>query len=323
MTEDEGSFPHPPDSGSDDSKESSSLQRSEQKKESGKISNRFLSRRYLRTTLWAGGLALFVKIFIFEAYGVPSSSMENTLLVGDCFFVDKFSYGATTPRTIPLTHIRIPHRQILPALRSPSRNDVIVFESTSTNATEEDARPMYYVKRCIALPGDTVEIAGKQVFINRVPRREVASCVFSAFTLPRGNREEGIFPKGFPYNRDWWGPRVVPYQGMKIKLTLENIDEWRSFIEREGHSIRFTLDGRIEISGVQGSVYTVERDYYFVLGDNRDNSQDSRYRGYIAHGDIIGRAMFLYWSWDNRIRFTRPFALLSSIRWDRIGMAVR
>ena len=111
---------------------------------------------------------------------------------------------------------------------------------------------------------------------------------------------------------------VVPYEGMEIELTLENIDQWRLFIEREGHSVRFTAEGAVQVDGSNDNSYTVENDYYFMLGDNRDNSEDSRYWGFVPEQNLIGQAMFIYWSWDSRISVTSPFSLFGSIRWDRV-----
>ncbi|MBN1449206.1 MAG: signal peptidase I [Bacteroidetes bacterium] len=278
---------------------------------------------YGRIVLYALFIALFLKIFFVEAFGIPTPSMRNTLQVGDFLFVNKFLYGIRTPRAVPLTGIRIPHVQILPGYTSPQRGDVIVFEFPGDRQTVEQPNVLNYVKRCIALPGDTVEIAGKRVFVNGERQGLPEDAVVDSRTLGREDFDHDIYPKGSGYNRDWWGPMVVPFEGMEIELNLQNIDQWRLFIEREGHSVRFTAQGTVQVDGYPDNIYTVENDYYFMLGDQRDNSEDSRSWGFVPEQNIIGKAMFIYWSWDSRIPLTSPVALVESIRWKRIFSIVR
>jgi signal peptidase I len=280
-------------------------------------------REFVRLLIYAAVLAVVVKTFFFEAYGIPTPSMERTLLVGDYLFVNKFVYGLSSPRAIPLTGIRLPHARLLPGYDTPARGDVIVFEFPGGTAAVEHPDVRNYVKRLVGLPGDTVEIAGKHVFVDGRRQPDPPSAVFESYTMQRGVYETGIFPKGMPFNKDWWGPRVVPRAGMRVDLTLDNLDAWRLFVEREGHTLRFTTDGRIEIDGVPRTAYTVEHNYYFVLGDNRDNSEDSRYWGYVPEENVIGRAMWIYWSWDSAIPLSSPLRLLGSVRWERVFSAVR
>ncbi len=284
---------------------------------------RSLWREYWRVVLYALGIALFLKIFFIEAYGIPTPSMERTLLVGDYLFVNKFVYGFRTPRAIPLTAIRIPHVELLPGYSSPQRGDVIVFEYPGNPAALRQPNVLNYVKRCIALPGDTVELAGKHVIVNGARQDDPSTASFSSHTLPSGDFELNVYPKGSGYNRDWWGPMVVPYEGMEVELTLDNIDSWRLFIEREGHSVRFSTDGSIQVDGNTDNIYSVEKDYYFFLGDSRDNSEDSRYWGFVSKDLIIGKAMFIYWSWNSDLTVTQLFDLMASIRWDRVFSLVR
>lgn len=277
-----------------------------------------LLREYWRVVLYALFIALFLKVFFIEAFGIPTPSMNNTLMVGDFLFVNKFCYGVRSPRAVPLTGIRLPHGKILPGYTAPEPGDVVVFEYPGGGETVEQPNVLNYVKRLIALPGDTVEIAGRRVFVNGNRQGDPPDAVFGPHVLGQGDFDADIYPKGSGYNRDWWGPVVVPYEGMEIELTLENIDRWRLFIEREGHSVRFTAEGAVQVDGSADNIYTVENDYYFVLGDHRDNSEDSRYWGFVPEQNIIGKAMLIYWSWNSRIPMTSPFDLLGSIRWERI-----
>jgi len=280
--------------------------------------SRGIIREYGRVVLYALFIAVFLKIFFIEAFGIPTPSMNNTLRVGDFLFVNKFCYGIRSPRTVPLTGIRLPHTKMLPGYTTPGIGDVVVFEYPGDRNTVEQPNVLHYVKRLIALPGDTVEIAGRRIFVNGERQGDPADAEFGAHVLGSGDFDADIYPKGSTYNRDWWGPMVVPFEGMEIELTLQNIDRWRLFIEREGHSVRFTAQGTVQVDGSEDNTYTVENDYFFMLGDNRDNSEDSRYWGFVPEQNIIGKAMLIYWSWDSRISFTSPFTLLGSIRWDRI-----
>ena len=287
------------------------------------INSKSFLREYGRVVIYALFIAMFLKVFFVEAFGIPTPSMRETLKVGDFLFVNKFIYGFRTPRAIPLTGIRIPHMKFLPGYSSVDRGDVVVFEYPGDRGTVEQPNVLSYVKRCVALPGDTVEIAGKRVFINGQRLSESAGTISSSRTLGRGDFDVDIYPKGSGFNRDWWGPMIVPFEGMEIELTMENIDEWRLFIEREGHSVRFTAEGSVQVDGTGNNVYTVENDYYYMLGDNRDDSEDSRYWGFVPEQNVVGKAMFIYWSWDSRIPFTSPFSLFDSIRWSRIFSIVR
>ncbi|MBE0645651.1 MAG: signal peptidase I [Bacteroidetes bacterium] len=279
-------------------------------------------REYGRVVIYALFIALFLKVFFLEAFGIPTPSMRDTLQVGDFLFVNKFVYGVRTPRAVPLTGIRIPHMKILPGYASPERGDVIVFEYPGDRSTLEQPQVQNYVKRCMGIPGDTVELAGKNLYVNGERQSLPPTAVTDSRVLGRGDFDIAIYPKGASFNRDWWGPMVVPFEGMEIKLTLENIDNWRLFIEREGHSVRFTAEGEIQVDGNDANAYVVEHDYYFMLGDSRDDSEDSRYWGFVPARNIIGEAMMIYWSWESRIPFSHPFDLIGSIRWSRIMSVV-
>ena len=189
-------------------------------------------------------LALAVKTFVVDAVHVPSASMENTLLVGDFVLVDKFVYGPSTPRFLPILGSRLPVLR-LPFPGSPGRGDVIVFYAP------EGTPARLYVKRVVGLPGDTVMLRGGALIVNG---EEIPS--------PRSAK-----PVREPVPD--FGPVVVPKAGEAI--------------------------------------------LYFVLGDNRDDSLDSRAWGFVPLERIVGRAMMIYWSVDGR----------TGIRWTRAGTVVR
>jgi len=197
-------------------------------------------REYTLALIVALALSLLIRTTVVEAYRIPSGSMENTLLVGDRLFANKFIFGAT----LPLTHIR------LPEVRPPEPGDVIIFKFP------EDERTTF-VKRVVALSGQTVEVRDKNVYVD-------GRLVHEA----RGVKHDDF--------------RVVP----PIAGTRDNF----------------------------GPV-TVPPGYLFVMGDNRDNSYDSRYWGFLDERLVVGKAEVIFWSWDDN-----PWVpLLHRVRWDRIG----
>jgi signal peptidase I len=208
-------------------------------------------------------LFLGIRSFAVEAFKIPTSSMENTLLVGDFLLVNKAVYGPV----IPGLGIH------LPGYRQPQRGDVVVF-----NPPHEPEKN--YVKRLVGLPGDTLEMHDKQLRINGAPVDEpyVHYIDRSGDAVHPGMRWQSNHliaspRRGYHPSRDNWGPLVVP-------------------------------DGE-----------------YFVLGDNRDNSEDSRYWGFVDRDAIRGRPWFVYYSFDPTVVERAPWA--SSVRWARIGHLIR
>ncbi|MBX7151875.1 signal peptidase I [bacterium] len=205
--------------------------------------------------------AYIVRTFFIQGFKIPTGSMEDTLLVGDFLLVNKFIYGATTPETLPLTDIEIPQWR-LPAIRDPKPGDVIVFKFPPDPTVD-------YIKRCVGVAGQTVEIRDKAVLVDGHPFSEVIQPEGLKFEdpeiIPRNKGYESMYPKDAG-SRDNYGPVTIP-------------------------------DG-----------------YVFVLGDNRDRSYDSRQWGFVPRENIIGKALFVFWSnaSDNNL----------DVRWDRIGKMI-
>lgn len=279
-------------------------------------------RDYVLTITVTLLVAFFLKTFVIEAFRIPSASMENTLHVGDFLFVNKFIYGAETPKTFPLTNIEIPHFR-LPALTLPHRGDVIVFEYPGDRDEKKPPRTVNYIKRCVAIGGDTLLIQNKIAFVNGREFLLPAQDRYARQSdfLPRESIA-GIFPKGSSFNPDYYGPIIVPYKGMILDLTNGAIEQWRTFIEREDHRVEIAGDG-VQIDDAHADTYTVERDYLFMMGDNRDNSLDSRFWGFVPKENIVGKAMFVYWSWDSSVPITSIWEKISAIRWSRVGRLIR
>jgi signal peptidase I len=266
--------------------------------------------------------ALVLKLFVVEAYRIPSTSMENTLQVGDFLLVNKLAYGLHTPRRIPFTAISL-SSFTLPLFRNIHRGDVIVFEFPGSREEVNPSESVNYIKRCIGLPGDTVEIRSGNVFINGI---ETSSPLYGRSTTHPANNSfrqyTEMFPEGSAFNDVNYGPVIVPKRGDVLTINPASISRWRIFIEREGHTVQLNADA-ILIDGAATSSYRVERNYYFVLGDNRDNSMDSRYWGFVPSDHVIGEALFIYWSWDPEIPVYSVTEKYSTIRWDRIGTLIR
>jgi signal peptidase I len=215
---------------------------------------------WTKSIVIAFSLFLVIRTFLVEAFRIPTGSMENTLLVGDFLLVNKAVYGAQLPLT----------GKHLPTFKEPTRGDVVVFVPPH----EPDKN---YVKRLIGIPGDTLEMRNKILYLNGDPQPEpfvrhtdpnndvyAPSMYWQCDYRPTQQQEADCRP-----TRDNWGPVVVP------------------------------------------------ADRFMMLGDNRDDSEDSRYWGFVTRGAVKGKPLFIYYSFDSST--LRPFPWLTQIRWGRIG----
>lgn len=278
---------------------------------------------FWKNLLFAAVAAFLIKTFLIETSRVPTGSMEKTILVGDFLFVNKFVYGSSSPRSIPFTNITLPYFQ-LPAIHEPHRGDIVVFEYPGDRDALAPPEITNYVKRCIGTPGDTVEVRDKVVFVNGKEAPRAAKIQYlSNYCEPKGVVSESIFPAGSPFNKDNYGPIVIPHKGDVINLNLETVEAWRTIIDREFGKRVVTVDGnQVMIEGKPVISYTLTKDYYFMMGDNRDDSADSRYWGFVPRDKVIGQALMIYWSWDPSIPFSDFFNLLSTVRLGRIAKLV-
>jgi signal peptidase I len=265
----------------------------------------------------------FLNSFVLASFEVPTGSMENEIMAGDFLFVNKFLYGGTTPRTIPFTNVRLPWFRV-PAFRGVERGDVIVFEFPGQREEVRSPEFMFYLKRAVALHGDTVQIINRALYVNGKPSPIPRNMKFNTFHVkPQGYADDRIFPKGAPFNEDNWGPVVVPRKGDVIPLSAANFERWNVFIGREGHTAVLDGQARVLVDGVPVSQYTVERNYIFGMGDNRDNSLDGRFWGFIPEEHIVGTPMIVYWSWDPDTPIYNIVSKVVSIRLGRIGTIIR
>ncbi len=267
----------------------------------------------------------FLNSFVLASFEVPTGSMENEIMTGDFLFVNKFIYGGTTPRNIPGTNIRLPWFRV-PALRHVERGDVIVFEFPGQRDEIQSPEFLFYLKRCIGLPGDTIEVINRVVYVNGRSAPIPRHIKFDGFRImPKGIPDPygRIFPKGAMFNEDNWGPVRIPEKGDLIPLSVNTLEQWRTFINREGHSVRAGEGGEILIDGTPMTSYEVEHNYLFGMGDHRDNSLDSRFWGFIPEENLVGSPIIVYWSWDPNIPLTHLIDKLASIRFGRIGTIIK
>ncbi len=278
------------------------------------------AREFIEQLLFAAIAAFLIITFVVQNTRIPTGSMENTILVGDFVLVNKFVYGSSSPRYIPFTQISLPYFT-LPALREPKRKDIVVFEYPGgRDKLHADELNVNYVKRCIGIPGDTIQIVNKVVFVNHkqfwIPPHIK---YLSPYPEPKGVVDPGIFPKGMPWNKDNYGPLIVPKKGWTIPLNTGNVEQWRTIIDREyDKRVVAVKNGVVTIEGNPVTSYTFKKDYYFMMGDNRDDSADSRFWGFVPRDNVVGEAFITLFSWDRNIPFSDFFRLIGSVRLDRV-----
>jgi signal peptidase I len=267
-----------------------------------------------KEVLVALGLALLcgliLKLFVLEAYFIPSPSMEGTLLRGDYVLVNKLVYGLRTPRSVPFTTLRL--RSVsLPGISHPAPGDVLAFELPGALYGLPDHGSVNLVKRCVGGPGQTVEIRDGIVLVD-------------GLRLPLSHPpREGPSGNGVEHHIEDLGPVVVPAAGSRLLLSPNTLEPWRRLIEDEGHNAAQSPDGSVLIDGQPADDYRVTKDYYFMLGDNLLDSFDSRTIGFVPEDRIIGKVFLVYWSTAMQPKRNGLGSLLASVRWFRIGTIVR
>ena len=373
---------------------------------------------WLDAIIFAVVVVTFINTFFFQAFKIPSSSMESTLYTGDHLFVSKLTYGPKmpqTPLTIPFTHNIIGRNESystliqndykrLKGFRNVEEGDCVVFgfphgdtvfvrEPAADYHTiirtygRDYAYKMYgdvkvrpsdkkdhYVKRCVAVAGDSLEIKDGQVYVNSKPQTVWPGVQNSYQVVTTGQRinsvnleklginlsetwfdqqlpgypalpltaemldavkafpnvvsvtqnidvwpadypdsEKTIFPfsPDYRWTRDNFGPLWIPEKGTTVELTMENLPLYQRIITSyEGNTLD-VKEGKIYINGEETHSYTFAQDYYFMMGDNRHNSLDSRYWGFVPEDHIVGKPALIWLSIDGNKKFPK------NIRWRR------
>ena len=234
--------------------------------------------------------------FIVSAYRIPTGSMERTLRVGDMLLVNKFIYGIRTPDWIgiPFTQIgfHVPYFKS-PMFKQIKRGDVVVFKPPRD-------RDNYYVKRCVGVPGDTVEVVDKILFVNG----EKFSDFYKTLDPDKeliGMSEYNNFIDGKPNER--FVDRIGSRQIIRYPKGVNQPDIFQNLGSRDNF----------------GPIVVPEKKF-FMMGDNRDLSSDSRYWGFAEYDDIVGKPIMVYFSYDGDVPFSN---LWNGIRWERIGSYIQ
>ncbi len=388
---------------------------------------------FLGSITFAVVFATIIHVFITQPFGIPTGSMERTLLVGDFLFVNKLNYGFRMPMrpvAIPFLQgtimdtgepgnpkddpksyvdaVKLPYFRF-PGWEKPEKNDIVVFNYPQDSVHTAIDRKDPYVKRCVAVAGDVLEMRNGRLFVNGQPEKRMGDAevqysyilqtkdeldvnalfnaygalsinnielsnlypqeFFTKFRLDPKNyvyklqltekianelkqlpgfvsiKEEiedkgkakviyfdqnktraflpySIFPYTSDWNEDWYGPIRIPKKGDVIKLTQENMPMYHKLIkEYEGNDLK-DGNGNFLLNGQPATTYTVKQDYYFMMGDNRDGSLDSRFFGFVPETHIVGKPMFTWMSLqgmfkDQNADYQAPF----KIRWERMFKA--
>ena len=276
---------------------------------------------WIKTILGAIVVVMIINGLAVASFVVPTGSMENTVMTGDFLFVNKFIYGPSTPQVVPFLNVPLPFFRF-PALRNPEKGDVIVFIFPGNRDEVKATEFQYYLKRCVAVAGDTLQVKGKQLYVNNKEVKIAPHGIYDLSVPVNSSDKWGTFPYGRGYTRDDYGPIRIPKKGDVINLNNDNLREWLVFIRREGHDV--TSNGySVFLDGKTATSYKVEHDYCFGMGDNRDHSLDSRYWGFIPYENVVGTPMVVYWSWDTGLPMGQLIAKIASVRWGRMGTIIR
>jgi signal peptidase I len=273
-----------------------------------------------------GAALIFVMMLhgiLVASFIVPTGSMENTVMPGDFLLVSKI-FGPSTPQIIPFFNIPLPY-VLLPSPCTPEKGDVIVFIFQGMRDEVKSQDFQYYLKRCVAEPGDTLQIIDNELYVNGVHQPLPSDGKIEKEMNTDPSEIYQTFPIGMNYTRNNYGPIRIPQKGDTIFFRNKlDILQNQIFIEREGHTVNYTNES-ILIDDAKVNFYVVEQDYYFGMGDNRDMSLDSRFFGFIPRKAILGSPIVCWLSWEMHDEYNRErniFQKFANIRWSRMGKSI-
>ncbi len=266
-------------------------------------------------------LALILKTFVIDAYKIPTGSMKNTLLEGDFLLVNKVAYSFATPNQIPFLGNRLARMELI-STGKPAFNDVVAFEIPADYYDPNSKEYSILIKRIIGLPGDTIEIKDQILYINHKIYRNPSFIKLNLNEAPIENINKNLFPYNGKWSLENYGPIVIPKKGMTVELNPKSILFWQNAINADYGKKVVSVEGTVvNINNLPFREYVFEKDYYFVLGDNRKNSIDSRYFGYVPEEWIIGKAFMIYWS-QMPVQSSSFFDYFNTIRFSRLMQSI-
>lgn len=383
------------------------------------------SREWIDAGVFAVVAATLIRTFVFEAYVIPTESMEKTLLVNDFLFVSKMTYGARIPQTplsFPFVHntmpfslttpsyikeVQIPYKR-LPVINEIKRNDAVVFNfpagDTIINLPDFGSKITYYevlrssqykgnrealmaeypilvhpmdktdnyIKRCVGIGGDIIQVKNAELFVNNQPAFVPAGAQTEYIVTTNGTafpddflqNELGIDPEdskgqysqgsdkfsfvfnmtaseatkvkaqpnvvsmvkyvdthvgmffpnddaNYPWTLDNYGPIKIPKKGEAIPVNDSTIEMYRRLITVYEKNTLEEVNGKFIINGKETNSYVPSLNYYWMMGDNRHRSQDSRFWGFVPETHIVGKASLIWFSWNKGPRWKRIFKVIN------------
>lgn len=253
-------------------------------------------------------IAIILRVFFLEIYRIPSSSMERTLLQGDIILVSKMSYGARLLKPVKyFSKTKIEYTRIKGWNRI-RKGDVFVFNWPRYNTFSNSLANIYggaVVKRCFGMPGDSVLISNEELKIHnkKILRNDMGEVDNGDILFPHDT--------ALNWSVDNYGPLYVPSKGETLFLSPENREWYKDVLLFENYEDHM-IDSLLKLHNEDLPEYTFRNNYYFMVGDNFYNSQDSRYWGFVPEGNIIGKAVLVLCSFDHHK------SGLERIRWNRL-----
>jgi len=265
----------------------------------------FLNKLYRFSSSWTGTIfiVLFLIFFVVQSFVIPSGSMKRTMQIGDFLFAKKFSYGIPIPMLpwlqIPLVPDFNKNGHLIEGDK-PKREDIVIFLYPRDGKT-------HFVKRCVAKGGDEIVYQDKHLYIHFSEGDEYISKKYPAEKI---KKFRGKLWVDNPYINKYLGIQYKPEgQNAFLNLIQRKNDMSAIYVKELGPVLYESRSG----SSMNAFYKKVEKDHYYMMGDNRDNSSDSRFWGSVPYKLIVGQPWFIYFSWDNNNK---------TIRWDRLGTFV-